>query len=259
MRVFIAMLSHETNTFSALATDRAQFEKRELRYGGEVLEGYRGTATCLGGMIDGAGARGLTLLPSLAAAASPAGRVSTTFYEEAKARTCAGDIHDAGLSIYVATHDDAALAAKLADRLEAVAWEHRREFRHRAVPVREAVAQALRLDGRPIVLADIADNAGGGAAGDGTEILRELLRVDAPGATVACVWDPEAAQACTRAGRGATVTVAVGGKVDDRHGAPVTVTGRVIALSDGSFVHQGPRLRGLPGGSAPRPSCSPAG
>ena len=393
MRVFMAMLSHETNTFSTLATDRAQFETRELRYGGEILEVYRGTGTCLGGMIDGAGARGLVLLPSLAAAASPAGRVAKDFYEDAKARICAdlraagrldgvlldlhgamvpegiddgegdllaavreqigpripvgvtldfhanvtaamvrhatllhgyktyphvdmaergreaaerladvgagkirpttafrqprllppiasqrtaegpmrrlydlademerdprvvsvsvfagfplADIHDAGLSIYVATNGDAALAESLADRLETVAWNHRREFIHRAVPVREAVADALGRDEHPVVLADIADNTGGGAAGDGTEILRELLRVEAPGVTVACVWDQEAAAACTRVG--ATLTLAVGGKVDDRHGAPVTVTGRVTALSNGQFVHKGPMLRGLPG------------
>ena len=395
MRVFIAMLSHETNTFSTLVTDRAQFEVRELRYGGELLEVYRGTATCLGGMIDGASAHGLTLLPSLAAAASPAGRVTRTFYEDAKRRLCAdvraagrldgvlldlhgamvvedvddgegdlltavrevvgpatpvgvtldfhanvtsamvrqatllhgyktyphvdmrergreaadrladvlagrvrptvayrqppllppiasqrtaegpmrrlydlademerdprvvtvsvfagfplADIHDAGLSIYVATHDDQALADRLADRLEAGAWEHRREFVHRAVPVREAVAQALACAERPVVLADIADNTGGGAAGDGTDILRELLRVDAPAATVACLWDPAAAAACARAGRGATVTLDVGGKIDDRHGAPVRMTGRVAALSDGTFVHKGPMLTGLPG------------
>ena len=399
MRVFIAMLSHETNTFSTIATDRRQFETRELRYGGEILEVYRGTATCLGGMIEGAAARGLTLLPSLAAAASPAGRVSTEFYESAKARICddlrvagrldgvlldlhgamvpetvddgegdllravrgvvgpdlpigvtldfhanvttdmvthatllhgyktyphidmgergreaatrvadvlagkirptvafrqprllppiasqltargpmrrlydladdmerdprvvsvsifAGfplaDIHDAGLSIYVATNEDAALAAKLADQLESVAWEHRREFVHHAVPVREAVAEALTLEVRPVVLADIADNTGGGAAGDGTEILRELLRVDAPSATVACIWDPAAAAACTRAGRGATLTLPIGGKIDDRHGRPVTMTGRVSAVSNGNFVHTGPMLRGLPGRLGP--------
>jgi microcystin degradation protein MlrC len=157
------------------------------------------------------------------------------------------DIHDAGLSIYVATDGDPALAGKLADRLEAVAWDHRHEFVHRAVPVPEAVAAALALDGRPVILADIADNTGGGAAGDGTEILRELLRVAAPSATVACVWDPQAAAACTRAGVGATVTLEVGGKVDDRHGAPVRMTGRVSALSDGRFVHRGPMFRGLPG------------
>ena len=399
MRVFIAMLSHETNTFSTLATGRAQFQTREMRYGGEVLEVYRGTATCLGGMIDGAGARGLTLLPSLAAAASPAGRVTKDFYEEARARICAdlraagrlegvlldlhgamvtetaddgegdllravrevvgpeipvgvtldfhanvtaamvrhatlihgyktyphidmaergreaaqrladvvsgkirpsvafrqprllpplgsqltargpmrrlydlademerdprvltvsifagfplADIHDAGLSIYVATNGDPALAATLADRLETVAWEHREEFRHRAVPVADAVAQALRLDVKPIVLADIADNTGGGASGDGTEILRELLRVNAPSATVACIWDPAAAKACHDAGRGATLTLDVGGKIDDRHGAPITMTGRVLALSDGTFVHKGPMMTGLPGRLGP--------
>ena len=399
MRVFIAMLSHETNTFKTIATDRRQFETRELRYGGEILEAYRGTGTCLGGMIDGASARGLALLPSLAAGASPAGRVTRSFYEDAKTRICAdlraagtldgvlldlhgamvvegaddgegdllravrevvgatvpvgvtldfhanvtedmvrhatllhgyktyphvdmaergleaahrladiaagtlrptiafrqprllppiagqltsrgpmrrlydlademerdprvitvsifagfplADIHDAGLSIYVATKDDPALAAALADRLEAVAWEHRHEFLHHAVPVAEAVAQALRAGKRPVVLADIADNTGGGAAGDGTEILRELLRVNAPSATVACLWDPEAAAACTKAGVGATVSLDVGGKIDGNHGAPVAITGRVAALSDGNFIHKGPMMRGLPGRLGP--------
>ena len=45
--------------------------------------------------------------------------------------------------------------------------------------------------------------------------------------------------------------VSHGGKVDDRHGAPVAVTGRVIALGNGRFVHQGPMLRGLPGRLGP--------
>ena len=53
MRLFLAMMSHETNTFSNVPTDRAQFEARDLRYGGEIVEAYRGTGTCLGGMIDG--------------------------------------------------------------------------------------------------------------------------------------------------------------------------------------------------------------
>jgi len=106
---------------------------------------------------------------------------------------------------------------------------------------------AALTDGRPIVLADIADNTGSGAASNGTEILRELLRVGARSATVACIWDAAAVRACVKAGVGASVTLDVGGKVDDRHGAPVTVTGRVTALSNGQFVHKGPMLRGLPG------------
>ena len=157
------------------------------------------------------------------------------------------DIPDAGLGIYVVTDGDQDLAERLADELARMAWEHRAEFLHTALPVKEAVAKALAAPGRPIVLADMADNTGGGAAGDGTEILRELIRVGARSAVVACLWDPAAVKACAAAGVGQRVTVDVGGKVDNRHGAPLRVTGTVRTLSDGRFVHKGPMMHGLPG------------
>ena len=151
------------------------------------------------------------------------------------------DIPDAGFGVYVVTDDDQALAERLADQLADTAWKHRHEFIHTALPVRDAVAKALAADGRPIVLADMADNTGGGAAGDGTEILRELLRVGARSAVVACIWDPDGGRRrASRPGVGASVTLDVGGKVDDRHGAPLRVTGVVRTLSDGRFVHKGP-------------------
>ena len=80
MNLFLAMMSHETNTFSNVPTDRAQFEAHDLRYGGEIVEAYRGTGTCLGGMIDAAERLGATLVPSVAAAASPAGLVTKDIY-----------------------------------------------------------------------------------------------------------------------------------------------------------------------------------
>ena len=395
MRLFLAMMSHETNTFSNLPTDRAQFEARNLHYGGEILEAFRGTGTCVGGMIDAAARRGATLIPSVAAAASPAGLVTKDIYGHVKERllrdlkaagkvdgvlldlhgamvpeglddgegdlieavraavgpavpiavtldfhgnlsetmvrgadllngyktyphvdmaergveateqlidiigkrlkptaalrkppilpplgnqgTARGpmrrlydlaaemekdpkvisislfagfphaDIPDAGFGVYVVTDDDQDLADHLADRLADTAWTYRHEFIHTALPVREAVAKAIASPGKPIVLADMADNTGGGAAGDGTEILRELVRVGARSAVVACLWDPTAVALCVRAGVGASVTLDVGGKVDDRHGAPLRVTGVVRTLSDGRFVHKGPMARGLPG------------
>jgi microcystin degradation protein MlrC len=102
-----------------------------------------------------------------------------------------------------------------------------------------------------VVLADMADNTGGGAAGDGTEILRELVRQGARSAVVACLWDPRAVQACVESGVGRSLTLEVGGQVDDRHGAPLRVTGVVRTLSDGRFVHKGPMSRGLPGRLGP--------
>jgi microcystin degradation protein MlrC len=157
------------------------------------------------------------------------------------------DIPDAGLGIYVVTDNDQALAEQLAEKVARVAWEHRHEFLHTALPVKDAVAKALAAEGRPIVLADMADNTGGGAAGDGTEILRELVRVGARSTVVACLWDPAAVLACVKSGVGGRITLEVGGKVDDRHGAPLRVTGTVRTLSDGRFVHKGPMMRGLPG------------
>jgi microcystin degradation protein MlrC len=398
VRFFIGMLAHETNTFSSIPTDRRQFEAHDLRYGGELLEAYRDTGTCLGGMISAARAQSIELAPSLAAVASPAGRVTKEFYAEARDRLLAdlrmagpldgvlldlhgamvveglddgegdllgavraavgavpiavtldfhanvtrkmieaatllhgyktyphidmdargreaterlrdvvtgrlrptvtyrqppllppiagqltargpmrrlydvadamerrpgvisisifagfplADIHDAGLSIYVATDGNQALADALADELAETAWTHRREFLHSAVPVGAAVARALAAPERPVVLADIADNVGGGAGGDTTEILRELLRVGATETTVACLWDPEAAATCVAAGVGATVTLSVGGKVDPTHGAPLSLTGRVRNVTDGRFVYKGPMARGLAGNVGP--------
>src|SRR5262245_49751800 len=161
------------------------------------------------------------------------------------------DIPDAGLGIYVVTDNDQALAEELAERLARVAWEHRHEFPHEALSVKDAVAKALASEGRPVVLADMADNTGGGAAGDGTEILRELVRVGARSSVVACIWDKAAVDACIAAGVGGRVTLDVGGKVDDRHGAPLRVTGTVRTLSDGRFVHKGPMMHGLPGRLGP--------
>jgi len=395
VRVFLAMLSHETNTFSNIPTDRRQFEARNLHYGGEILEVFRNTGTCLGGMIDVAERSGVTLLSSVAAAASPAGRVTREIYAHLKERILAdlraagpldgvlldlhgamvpeglddgegdilkavrevvgpevpisvpldlhgnisadmvayadflvgyktyphvdmsergaeaaqrlleivarkitptralrkppmlpplgnqgtakgpmrrlydlagemekdprvlsisifagfphADIPEAGLGIVVVTDGDQALAEAKADELERVAWKHRHEFIHTGVPVKEAVAKALATNAGPIILADMADNTGGGAAGDGTEILRELLRVGAKAAVVACIWDPEAVRACVRVGVGNAVSLKVGGKVDDKHGEPVEVTGRVRTLSDGRFIHKGPMFRGLEG------------
>ena len=114
------------------------------------------------------------------------------------------------------------------------------------------MARALALDGGPVVLADIADNTGGGAGGDTTEILRELLRVGAQpdhrGLPVG-----RGGGARLRGGRASAPPSrsTVGGKVDPSHGAPVTVTGRVRTLSDGRFVYKGPMFRGLEGRRGP--------
>jgi len=107
-------------------------------------------------------------------------------------------------------------------------------------PHEEPLAQVLeRVDALPpgpgpVLLVEAADNIGGGAPGDATDILGPLLATGRSG-IVAALADPEAARACHAAGLGATVTLDVGAKTDAHHGRPVTVTGVVKHLSDGRF------------------------
>jgi microcystin degradation protein MlrC len=112
-----------------------------------------------------------------------------------------------------------------------------------------AVRQALRTGKTPVVLVDTGDNVGGGSAGDGTVILAEMLR---QGATegVVCLYAPDEVQECIRAGVGAQVSFAVGGKVDRRHGDPVQVNGHVRLIHAGHYIepqvrHGGKRVNNM--------------
>ena len=51
MRVVIAMMKHETNTFSPLVTDLARFEARGSYFGNEAIARYGGTKTPFGAFV----------------------------------------------------------------------------------------------------------------------------------------------------------------------------------------------------------------
>ena len=82
-RVVLAMMKHETNTFSPVPTDLARFSKGAERplAGAEILAAYRGTGSCTAGFIDEAEAAGAEIVPTIAANAPPSGPVHTAAYE----------------------------------------------------------------------------------------------------------------------------------------------------------------------------------
>ncbi|MCL4296096.1 MAG: M81 family metallopeptidase [Anaerolineae bacterium] len=139
-----------------------------------------------------------------------------------------------GASLVVTTNDNPALAQRYVQELAGILWQQREAALPQFLPTEQAVAQAMAQSGGPIILVDSADNIGGGTPGDGAEALRAMLALSVEEGTIVLA-DPEAAAACWAAGKGAEVTLAVGGKTDRWHGAPLTVTGTVQALSDGTF------------------------
>ena len=98
---------------------------------------------------------------------------------------------------------------------------------------------------KPIVLADVADNAGGGAPSDNTAILRRLVDRGVRDVATGCYWDPVAVAICREAGLGATFDLRIGGKVGIASGDPVDLRVTVRGLS---AEHS---EAGLSGGRAP--------
>jgi len=81
------------------------------------------------------------------------------------------------------------------------------------------------------VLADVADNAGGGAPGDATFLLKAILDRGITNAVVGIFWDPMAMRICREAGEGATLKLRLGGKYGPMSGDPLDLTVTVRKLA----------------------------
>jgi len=153
------------------------------------------------------------------------------------------DVPQMGPSVVVVGDGDAEEAERVACMFAAVLWNERESFNKRLPDAPTAVAQALTAKWLPVVLVDTGDNVGGGSAADGTILLAEMLRQGATDGVV-CLYAPDEVRLCAAAGVGAEVTLTVGGKVDRRHGEPLTLTGRVRLLHDGTYVEPAVRHGG---------------
>jgi len=148
------------------------------------------------------------------------------------------DVQRAGSAVVAVTDGDRKLAQSLCDQLGEKMYGMRQQFLKPLTPIKEAVKRAVEAPEGPIILADVADNPGGGSPGDGTEILRELMRVKARNVGVAIIKDPEAVAEAIRVGVKGTLKMPIGAKTDTFHGKPVKVEGTVRTITDGRFIHK---------------------
>lgn len=103
----------------------------------------------------------------------------------------------------------------------------------------EAVETARTVT--PVVVADGADNPGGGAACDSTFLLRAMIDRRIENAALGMIWDPQACAIAADAGVGARIALRIGGKVGPLSGDPVDLDVEVLA------VRTDPRQRGSNG------------
>lgn len=171
---------------------------------------------------------------------------------------CAGftaaDIHDIGPSVTVTTDAgqdaEGAAARAVAEEFMDHAWQTRDfvSVRHRSVDEAVAYAKAGETAGhdKPLVMADVTDNPGSGHYGDATNLLRAMVAADLQNAAFYAIYDPAAVLAGQAIGVGNVGAVLLGGKHDpEAGGAPLTLAGRVVALTDGRFQKFGPMGGGV--------------
>ena len=156
------------------------------------------------------------------------------------------DTEEAGVSFTVCTTGTPGPAAVALSRLAAQAWRNRAQGNCTEAPALEVVRKALASTVPGLtVIAEPADNIGGGAPGDGTGLLRAFLALEVPNAGLA-LTDPEAVET-VRAWVGAQghgplsfplsnrLTLRVGGRKSSLDAGPVELEVEVLSVSGGRF------------------------
>ena len=146
-----------------------------------------------------------------------------------------GDVPESGARLWVVTDNDPGLAAALAEQLGREFWALRHETVTPMLTIAAALDQAAQADGGPVVIADIADNAGGGAMSDSSFILQALLARGTRDAAIGAFWDLGAIQICRDAGIGARIALRIGGKCGPASGEPVDLEVVVKGIVDNHF------------------------
>jgi microcystin degradation protein MlrC len=162
------------------------------------------------------------------------------------------DTPDAGMCV-VAVAESAALADSVADALAATMWERRAEFVYHEAPLAMSLDEAQKLAAGPgigpVLLLDHGDNCMSGATCDTMGLIEAVLARGFEGVVAGPICDPQAVALMTKAGVGAKLTLGLGNGVKltgiGIDAAPVTLTGTVKALGDGSYVISGPTYTGM--------------
>lgn len=141
-----------------------------------------------------------------------------------------GDSPDAGVKILVTTDNDKKLATDHAAMVGAEFKKIRQEATQKFTTVPDALRSINTSLEKPVIIADSADNPGGGASGDATYLLHEILERKIGNAAFGIFWDSQAIDKIFSAGPGATLDISLGGKGSNFSGSPLNLTVDVLGL-----------------------------
>jgi microcystin degradation protein MlrC len=144
-----------------------------------------------------------------------------------------GDHPRTGTRAFAVTDGDRDLAERMAQDLGQELFGLRHALNREIPGIDAALDLALAAPKGPVVLADMSDNAGGGAPSDATFLLRAMLERGMTSVVTGVFHDPGAVRICREAGQGATLPLRIGGKTGPMSGDPLDLVVTVRKCASG--------------------------
>ncbi len=213
-----------------------EINPRTIRVSRPMLEEINGGRTDVGPMIEWiAAARAWELRPDAYAVSINGGFASA-------------DIAEVGPTVLVTAEGDMDAHRAFAESIADDIWNRRHDVLNDYLEVDAAAAIAKQFDATvgPLVIADYADNPGGGGYGDSTNLLRALLEAGVNDACFGSMVDGAIVQQLCQHEIGEQVQVKLGGKIDPTFGGrPLDLIVELITKSDGHYIGGGKMIGGL--------------
>jgi len=145
-------------------------------------------------------------------------------------------------------------AFELARDLSAKIWAERPRYKKAMTPLADAI-QLAKAAGQgtraPVLLADVADNPGGGGRGNTTYLLRALKEAKVEGAVLGVFNDAALAAEAHRRGQGASFRARFNTAESNEFSQAFESDAKVLKLSDGNFIGRRGLLKGVAGELGP--------
>ena len=152
-------------------------------------------------------------------------------------------------AVVTARNGNRQAAAELSLDIAKRAWDMKERFKRAMMSLGDAVQLAVSVGRdkrrKPIILADVADNPGGGGRGNTTYLLRALKGAKAQGVFFGVFNDAALAAKAHELGEGAIFTASFNTQEHQEFSLPFDCEAKVIKLSDGKYVGRRGVLRNV--------------
>lgn len=153
-----------------------------------------------------------------------------------------------GMSVIVSSRNDIEPARALARDIAGRAWADRNRFKKELTSLQRAtelaVANGLELTRPQIIMADVADNPGGGGSGNTTFVARAFADADVQGAFIGLMIDADVAAKAHETGVGGQFQAQFNANGGTEFDESLSLSVTVEKLTGGQFVGRRGILRG---------------